>query len=194
MRSRVSDKKRNIIVIVSVVLCILFVAFIVWKMNSLTRNTLNNDDIRANVDCTSVLLISGETDINLISNSAGVPVATLSEIVSSGKEVCIVNLMYSFYNNTGKELDDFSMTVSPIKEKNGKVYYFNDLASETTDGNFSTYTQSIIADKKAISDKYFTDALPAKFEADFKYELSYVMKGQLGVKTLSFTTVKREEE
>ncbi len=198
MRSRVSDKKRNIIVVVSVVFCILVIALIVWKMNSLTRNTLNNDDIRANVDCTSVFLLNEGTDINLISNSAASEINLSDEIISAitspKKDVCLVNLRYSFYNNTGKEINDFSMNVTPIKEKSGKIYYYTDLVPETADDNLFTYTQSILADKKAIMDKYFTDALPAKFEADFKYDLSYIMKGQLGVKTLSFTTVIREEE
>lgn len=198
MRSRVSDKKRNIIVIVSIVICVLIVGFIVWKMNSLTRNTLNNDDIRANVDCISAYSLSDGSQTEQILNSDGldfsIPGDVISDIDFLKKRVCLVNLKYSFYNNTGKEISDFSMKIIPIKEKNGLIYFYSDLIPETADGDLFTFTQTIIADKKTILDKYFTESLPLSFEAEYKYELSYNMKGQIGRKTLSFTTVKREEE
>ena len=197
MRTRVSGKKRLITVIISSIICLAMIIYIIVKMSSLTRNLLNNDDIRANVDCVSIAAFSDASVFEVLKENAPhieLSEEALKETEKNKDKLCVVNLRYSFYNNTGKEISDFSMSVNSIKGKSGRIYAFSPIRQETRNNKAYTFTQSIVAQKKDVDEKYFTSALPLGFEANYSYEFSYSKEGQSGKKLLKFTTVRREEE
>lgn len=167
-------------------------------MSSLTRDYLNNDNILANVDCVKITLFNENKDIKEIFKHEASDIELTQELFESVKsekdDLCIVNLNYHFFNDTGKEINNFSMNIVPVENTKSKIYAYSPLKQETKDGNNFVFSQSIVMNKKHLDEKYFTSQLPLGFEANLRYTFSYKMSGQSGVKTLKFTTVKREEE
>ena len=197
MRTKVSKKKRLITVVIASILLLVSIIFIAWKMSSLTRDFLNNDNIRANVDCVRVTSFDDKDIKETIEAQAPDIELTqeLFEIVSSKKEeLCIVNLEYLFFNGTEKEISDFSMKIAPVENGGSEIYAYSPLKHKSKEENNFVFTQSIVINKKSLDEKYFTSPLPLGFEANLRYTFSYTMSGQAGVKSLKFTTVKREEE
>ena len=197
MRTKVSGKKRLTIIIVSLIVLLISLIFIIWKMSTLTRDLLNNDNIRANVECISVAVFDdGEARDIFKTFAPGIELSEeLLQIVNKNKtDLCIVNLKYNFLNGTGKEITDFTMDISPIENAVDKLYAYSPLALELKDENSFIFTQSIVMKKSHLDQKYFNEVLPLGFEANFKYTFSYIMEGQAGIKSIKFTTVKREEE
>ena len=197
MRTKVSKKNRLITVVIASILLLVSIIFIAWKMSSLTRDFLNNDNIRANVDCVGVTSFDDKDIKETIEAQAPDIELTqeLFEIVSSKKEeLCIVNLEYLFFNGTEKEISDFSMKIAPVENGGSEIYAYSPLNHKSKEENNFVFTQSIVINKKSLDEKYFTSPLPLGFEANLRYTFSYTMSGQAGVKSLKFTTVKREEE
>ncbi len=198
MRTKVSGKKRLITVVIASIILLASIIFIAWKMSSLTRDFLNNDNIRANVDCVGIIAFDDDKDVKEIikTKAHGVEFdeALIEEFTKSRSELCIVKLEYKFVNNTDKEIDNFSMDIAPVENSTSEIYAYSPLKLLNKVENTFVFGQSIITNKKHLDEKYFNSELPLGFEANLRYTFSYTMSGQAGVKSLKFTTVKREEE
>ena len=197
MRTRVSGRNRFIIIVISAIVLLISIALIMWKMSSLTRDVLNNDNIRANVDCVSIAVFDEGEATEIFKTSA--PDIELSKelmqkVNENKDDLCIVNLKYNFFNGTGKKIGDFAMDIVPIEKSVSELYAYSPLKMESQNENNFVFTQSIVMKKSHLDQKYFAEDLPLGFEADFRYTFSYTMQGWAGVKNLKFTTVKREEE
>lgn len=197
MRTRVSRKKRIAIITVASVVLLISLIFIMVKMSTLTRNLLNNDNIRANVDCVAAVTFDNGDVGDIFKTSAPdieISQELLQKISENKSNFCIVNLKYNFLNNTGKKIGDFTMDISPVENTKSELYAYSPLKLESQKDNSFIFVQSLVIKKDQLDQKYFNEALPLGFEANFKYTFFYTMEGQAGVKTLNFTTVKREEE
>jgi hypothetical protein len=197
MRAKVSTGKRITAIIISSVILLALVIFIIVKMSALTKDLLNNDNITGSVDCVAVKCFEDD-DISKTVSSYAPDIIISDEIAGkiekNKSEFCIVNLRYNFVNNTGMEISDFSMEISPVENSKIKLYVYSPLKLEDKSDNIFTFSQSIVMKKAHLDSKYFTDKLPLNFEANLGFSFSYKMLGQTGKKSLKFTTVKREEE
>ncbi len=196
MRAKVSTRKRLIAIIIASVILLASVIFIIVKMSALTKDLLNNDNITGSVDCVAVKTFDDDISktISLFAPDIIISKEIAAEIEKNKSEFCIVDLRYNFVNNTGKDISDFSMEISPVENSKIKLYAYSPLKLEDKSDNIFIFSQSIVMKKSHLDSKYFTDELPLNFEANLGYVFSYKMSGQTGEKALKFTTVKREEE
>ncbi|MBQ6894687.1 MAG: hypothetical protein IJN40_04245 [Clostridia bacterium] len=196
MRAKVSTRKRLIAIIIASVILLALLIFIIVKMSALTKDILNNDNITGSVDCVAVKTFDDDISktISLFAPDIIISKEIAGEIEKNKSEFCIVNLRYNFINNTGKDISDFSMEISPVENSKIKLYAYSPLKLEDKSDNIFIFSQSIVMKKSHLDSKYFTDELPLNFEANLRYVFSYKMAGQTGEKALKFTTVKREEE
>ena len=89
MRTKVSGKKKLITVVIASIILLASIIFIAWKMSSLTRNFLNNDNIGANVDCVGIIAFDDDNDVKEIikTKAPGVEVdETLIEEINKNNE------------------------------------------------------------------------------------------------------------
>lgn len=191
MRAQVSDRKRKKIILVSIILFVIAVAAIIVKVNSLTRNVLNNDNISANVKCIEAyLLSSGEIDQIKQTGKYG-NVGFSKDILDSVKpedgEICVLKFEFLINNREQSRITDVAMNLQPDEKAVGKVYGCSDMELVSENGGVMTFNQIVVMDRVDVYDNYFTDELPLDFEGPFKYELSYAMEGQYGRKTMMFT-------
>ena len=101
MRTKVSKSKRVVTVVIASTFLLVSIIFIVWKMGSLTRGFLNNDNISANVDCFKVTSFN-EKDIKetfeLEAPDIELTQKLFNSLSSKKDDLCIVNLKYHFFN------------------------------------------------------------------------------------------------
>lgn len=196
MRAKVSTGKRITAIIISSVILLALVIFIIVKMSALTKDLLNNDNITGSVDCVAVKVFDDDISKTISSFSPDIIISDefSAEIEKNKSEFCIVNLKYNFANNTGRNISDFSMEISPVENSKIKLYAYSPLKLEDKSDNIFTFSQSVVMKKAHLDSKYFTDKLPLNFEANLGFSFSYKMTGQSSEKVLKFTTVKREEE
>ena len=195
MRSRVSDKKRKNIIFVSTILLIIIIVAVIVKVNSLTRNILNNDEIAANVRCAEASVLSAEEIAEIKSSGKYKGITIKKDILDSLKEkdseICALKLEFTVNNREDNPIVNLDMDIKPEDKAIGKVYFCSPIELVSTEDDRETYYQTVILDKVDVDNMFFTEELPLNFSGPFKYELSYDMKGQYGRKTMIFSTVSR---
>lgn len=195
MRSRVSDKKRKNIIFVSTIVLIIVIVAVIVKVNSLTRNILNNDDIAANVRCAEASVLSSEEVAEIKSSGKYKGITIKKDILDSLKvkdgEICALKLEFIVNNREDNPIVNLAMDIKPEDKALGKIYFCSPLELVSVEGDMETYYQTVILDEVDVDNTFFTEELPINFSGPFKYELSYDMKGQYGRKTMIFSTVSR---
>ncbi len=196
MRSKISSRKRKTIILVSLIVLIIIVVAVVLKMNSLTRNVLNNDRIAANVSCTGSEILSPEQTEQIKNSGKYKDIAiekTVSDLLKSQDGgICALELEFKIKNFEEREIINPSMNLVPDEKAMGKVYFCSPLKLVSKEEGVEIYRQTVLADEVDIDNSFFESELPADFTGPFKYELSYEMKGQYGRKMMVFSTSKRQ--
>lgn len=195
MSRRVSDKNRRNIFFASIIILIIVIVAIIVKVNSFTRNILNNDDIAANVRCAEASVLSAE-EISEIKSSGKYKDMTikkdaLDSLKVEDSEICTLKLEYIVNNREDNPIENLAIDIKPEDNATGKIYFYSPLEFVSVEDGIETYCQTIILDAIDVDNMFFTEELPINFSGPFKYELSYDMKGQFGRKTIMFSTVSR---
>lgn len=183
MRTRVSEKKRMVIIAVSLIFTVAAIILVVLKLQPYTKS-LHEDISKANVFCTQVTVLS---DGSLPPESL-ISAEELAAIAAGNKNVCAVNLEYTFYSNIPESLSDFSVDVRSGESALGKVYACSDISLISDLNNEYKMLQTIVVDRTDVRKSYFEEELPKSFKAPFLYEFSYRVDGTDAVKTIGFTT------
>jgi len=190
LRSRVSDKKRKIIIISAIVFTVMAIAVIVWKLVPYTRSLhLDFDDVH--LDCTSVTVLSDGSFKTALSDGT-LPEELVTDEVKKvmdnpDAEICLIGLGYSI--NSEKELDKnaFSVKVEPMEHAVGFCVY-TPVTNVKKSGNIYTFSQYIILDKMDVRSFLLEKELPRPFQGPLRFELSYVLDGTDKVKSVGFKT------
>lgn len=179
MRSRVSRKKRKIIIISSVVITILAVFVLVWKLSSYTKS-LKMDFDSVGLNCSSVAVLSDGNFAGALSDGTVPDTLVTDEVKSAlqnaGAELCVVWLEYSIRSQIELDENKFAVDIKPTTTAKGKFYSYTPVSDIKKDGNTYSFRQAMLVDRVDVKDYFFKKELPRPFKGSCSFELQYTVK------------------
>lgn len=189
MRSKVSRKKRRIIIISAVIITFVAVLILAVKLSSFTKS-LKMDFDRVGLNLNSVTVLN-EDNFAMARADGTVPDVLVTKevetaITSDGSEVCILWLDYTVYSDVELSETGFNVDIKPTRTAKGKIYSYTPVVDPKRDGNTYTFRQGILLDRVDVKNFFFEKELPRPFKGSCSFELSYCHKETGEIKKVGF--------
>ena len=191
MRSRVSDKKRKIIIISAIIFAIAVIGIFIWNLIPYTKS-LQLDFKRIYIDCNNVTVLSDGNFETALSDGTVPAELVTNEVREALKkpetELCLVQIEYKI--DSKKELDPkgFAVELSSSQDDPGKLYSYIPVTDVQNSGMKYTFKQTFLTDKKSVRKFLLEEKLPRAFQGPLDFVLEYRIAKTGEIKREGFST------
>ena len=191
MRSRVSDKKRRIVIITAVIFTVIAIGIAVWRLIPYTKS-LQLDFKSIYINCNQVTVFS-DGNFETVLSDGTVPEELVTDEVREAlkkpeTELCLVWIEYKI--DSKKELDPKGFTVELSSSQNdfGRLYSYIPVTDVQNTGLKYTFKQAFLTDKKSVRKFLLEEELPRAFQGPLNFGLEYVLAETGEIKREGFST------